>query len=175
MRLNQEEKMMKKYLVALTGLMVGCFLTSTAVAKDIAVVDMEKVFEGYTKTTVEREALDKEQKEKEDQGRAMMEEINKLRDEILLLSDEAKAEKEEVIREKIRELQEFGQNSKQELLQKRDMVWKTLVDEIKAVISKEAKDKKYSMVITKNVLLYNEDAIEITDTILEKVNKNYKK
>lgn len=161
---------MKKYLVAVTGLLVGCFLTSSAIAKGIAVVDMEKVFEGYKKTKVEREALDKDQKEKEEVGRSMMEEINKLRDDIVLLSDEAKAEKEEVIREKIRKLQEYGQKSKAELLRKRDMVWQKLVDEIKAVIQKEAKDKKYSMVVTKNVLLYNEDAIEITDVILEKIN-----
>lgn len=165
---------MKKYLIALTGLMVGCFLTSSAMAKGVAVVDMEKVFEGYAKTKVERAALDAEQKEKEVVAQDKMNEINKLRDDALLLSEEGKAEKEEVIRGKIRELQEYGQQSKAELLRKRDLVWQKLVDDIKAVIQTEAKDKEYSMVITKNVLLYNEDAIEITDVILEKVNSAYK-
>lgn len=166
---------MKKYLLAIAGLMVGCFLSTQAVAKTIAVVDMEKVFEGYEKTKVERAALDKEQKEKEAEAKVKMDEINKIRDDAIVLSDEKKAAAEEEIRGKIRELQEFGQQSKQELFRKRDVIWQKLVDDIKAVIAKEAKEKEYSMVITKNVLLYNEDAVEITDVILEKVNATYKK
>jgi len=166
---------MKKILVLLTIMVLA---VSSVWAAEIAMVtvDMEKVFTTYEKTKEENQKLQEAQKGKELEGQAKLNNINKLKEEAMLLTDEAREKKDNEIREKIGELQKFGEDSRRELLQQRDLLWNQIVDKIKEVISLEAKAKKYTLVFDDKALFYKAESVkDITEDITTIMNASYKK
>ncbi len=141
----------------------------------IGFVNFEKAFNDYYKTKEGNAILAKEKSAKEDEGRKLVDQINKMRKEAELLSQEAKKTKEEAIREKIRELREFTEISRQGLVQKRNDMWRDIFEEIRKVVKAKAEKEEFSLIFDDKALLYKMDALDITDEIISELNKEDKK
>ncbi len=141
----------------------------------IGYVNFEKAFNEYYKTKEGNAILAKEKSAKEDEGRKLVDQVNKMRKEAELLSQESKKEKEESIRIKIRELKEFTEISRQSLVKKRNEMWKDIFEEIRQVVKKKAEKEDYTVIFDDKALLYKMDGLDLTDEIIRDLNKEDKK
>ncbi|MBI4026967.1 MAG: OmpH family outer membrane protein [Verrucomicrobia bacterium] len=160
----------------------------------IAAVDMAKLFADYYKTKkAEAELKDRAQGyEKELKDRAT--ELQKIEDngrqlkedaENPAYTDEKKAEKRKLFEAKKNEFtqlattyQELKQTRERELLQQKNRMRTTIVEEITQIIQQKAKKEGYSLVIDKSGLtvnmvppfLYVQDSLDITTDIMKTLN-----
>ena len=141
----------------------------------VGYVNFEKIFGAYEKTKDHNEELQKKKYKKEVDGQKLVDEINKLRNELQLLSDEAKEEKQKALTDKMRKLRDFTNDSKEELLKERDIIFKKLTEEIVKVINETGEKDGYTLIFDDQVLLYKAKANELTADIIKILNDKYRK
>jgi outer membrane protein len=137
----------------------------------IGYVDLAKVFEEYKRTKESEKILTDRRKIKEDDRKKMVDELRKLKDEQALLSDKAKAEKQTVLDNKIKVLQDFDIKTRDELLKDRNDLLGGILKDIEKVVADYAKEKGYDLILNSRVLLYGSDQYDVTTEILGKLNK----
>lgn len=172
---KKEEKIMKVHKVAVSVFISLLFTFSCVLAcaeeMKIGYINLGKTFDEYEKTQVNEKALEKKSDGKEKERQKLVDEIKKLKDEMVLLSDKVKAEKEEVIDEKIKNLQEFDKNTRDDLRQERDEMVRSILSEIDNVIQGYGKENGYTVILNDRVLVYGNEAIDITQDIVDILNK----
>lgn len=152
------------------------FLSQEAFAeKKVAFVDLATVFDGYEKTKTFDVKLEESQKAKQKEIDAKVEAIKALQEKLSLLSDKEKAKKQEEINAKTKELQEFQRTSEMTLVKDRDERLKEILQDIQGVVEDFAKKEKYDLIFNERTLLYGDDSMDITPTVLKQLNDNYKK
>ncbi|MCB1194816.1 OmpH family outer membrane protein [bacterium] len=147
----------------------------------VAVVDFDEVVKRYYKTQVYQEKMREEVIGEENILKEKIEEINQIRDEMELLSDEAKEEKEKMLQMKIAEAQGSRDQTKKEFQRKMVATMNEIFNEIYVEIEKQGKEGGYTFVLRKRVaspaidqpiVLYADDQYEITEAIIEALNEN---
>ena len=101
----------------------------------------------------------------------MVDGLRKLKDDQALLSEKAKAEKQAVIDNKIKALQEFDMQIRNELMKERNDLLGGIMKDIEKVVSDYAKASGYDMIMNSRMLLYGGEQYDLTDTILKQLNK----
>ncbi|MDB4349610.1 OmpH family outer membrane protein [Omnitrophica bacterium] len=141
-------------------------------ARKIAIVSLSKIFDTYEKTKDVDEKLEKEGKKKSQERDKLVEKINKLRDEIQLLSREAREKKENELSDMMRGLQDFDREASVELRRERDDMVKEIFTEMNEVIIDYGKKHGYDIIFDDRVLLYASDSIDITNDVIKILNKS---
>jgi outer membrane protein len=188
---------MKKFLAA--GMMATCVAAAGGAAElKIVTVDLDKVFTAHPKT----QAAEAELKKTEDaiqaemdkmvaEGRALEEEVAKLREAAKspVLTEEARLKKRNEAEDKLTELQEFQlrvrRTQETKLKQMREQVMKSrqaIVDELTAAVSDFAKASGYDLVIDRSgmtmnavpLLTYSNPELDVTDQLIERLKKSEK-
>lgn len=173
--------MKKAVLVfAVVGLMAGLFFPNLGAdagpaGSNYAFVDVAGVFDGYEKTKENDKDLQEEGVQKEREREALVEEIRALKDELVLLNDDAKEKKQEALDEKVQELQDFDRDAKRELGQKRNKLVREIFQDIDSVIQRYGERKGYDLILNERALLYKNKKLDITEDVLKELNKGYKK
>jgi len=156
------------------GLLVGG-IAEKAYAKEMKIgyVLMAKVFDEYYKTKDSEKALAEKGTAKEAERKKMIDELKKMKDEQALLSDKAKGEKQVAIDSKLKILQDFDMKTRDELMKERNDMLSGIMADITKVITDHAKAEGYDVVLNSDprVLLYGAEGMDITTTILTKLNK----
>ena len=156
------------------GIFIGGF-AEKAYAKDtkIGYVLMAKVFDEYYKTKDSEKILSAKGATKETDRKKMIDELKKIKDEQALLSDKAKQDKQVVIDSKLKALQDFDMKTRDELLKERNDMLGGIMSDITKVITDYSKAEGYDVVLNSDprVMLYGADGMDITTTILAKLNK----
>lgn len=167
-------KLFRSAVSAFIILMLVCVYAPQAFAKEVKVgyVNLGKAFDEYGKTKQADTVLEKNSTEKEKERQKMVDEISKLKEELELLSDKAKQEKQAVIDEKLKKLQEFVNTTREELNKQRDEIVKDIVREIDKVIQDYGKQNGYTVILNDRVLVYGEDNLDVTQDIIDILNKN---
>ncbi|MBN1794982.1 MAG: OmpH family outer membrane protein [Candidatus Omnitrophica bacterium] len=147
--------------------------TAYAVEK-IAYIDVSRTFDEYQKTIDSEEKLKEKRETGQDQLNSLVEEIKGMRQELDLLSDTAKEEKQTELDEKVRELQKVERDLRDELRRERDAMARDIFAEMKTVIEEYGAKEGYSLILDDKVLLYRDKSLDITDTILNVLNRKYK-
>ena len=138
-----------------------------------AFVDVASIFDAYQKTKDNDRVLQGAGKKKEEQRDTMVREIRQMKDELALLSDDAKAKKQEAMNTKIKALQEFDEQARQSLGDQRNKVLKEIFKDIDDEVQAYGKSKGLEMVFNERALLYHDPKLDVTKEILEAVNKKY--
>ena len=138
--------------------------------KKIAVVNLEKLFRDYEKTKASDAQLEQLSNAKQQEREKLVNEIKGMRDELALLNDKSRSERQQQIEKKMRELTEFDQQVKESLSKQRDEAIKGILDQIEATVSSYAKEHNYDLVLSERAVLYNVDAVNMTDPILKILN-----
>lgn len=141
----------------------------------MAYVDVAKIFDEYQKTKDHDKTLQAAGKKKEQQRNALVEEIKQMKDELALMSEDAKGKKEEALEGKVRELQDFDRNAKRELGEERNKVVKDIFKDIDDTVQKYGKTKGIDLVFNERALLYHNAKYDVTQDLLTELNKNYSK
>ena len=147
----------------------NCFAAETK----IGYLDVAKVFDDYKKTKEFDAALEKEAKAKQSERDKFVNEITRLRDELELLSEKGKADKQAVIDEKIKRLQEFDRVTKDNLKKERDDMVADILKEINDIVQDYGKKQGYDLILNDKVIVYKKDSLNVTEDILKILNAQY--
>ena len=101
----------------------------------------------------------------------MIEELRKLKDEQALLSEKAKAEKQVVIDNKIKILQDFDKKTRDELVKERNDMLALILKDIEKVVADYSKSNGYDFIMNSRMLLYGGTEYDLTNEVLSRLNK----
>ena len=168
-------------LFVITCLVVGVTVSSFAQNIKIAVVDFDDVVKRFYKTAIYQEKMRGEVMDEENVLKEKIEEINQIKEEMELLSPEARVAKERSLQVKIAEAQGRRDQSKRDFQRKMVATMNEIFNEIYQEIEIQGKAGGYNFVFRKRVaspaidqpiLLYADEEYDITDQIIEALNKN---
>ncbi|MBU4343004.1 MAG: OmpH family outer membrane protein [Candidatus Omnitrophica bacterium] len=141
----------------------------------VGFVDLSRAFDEYEKTKDFDKELENKGDVKQGQREKLVKEIRKMRDELELMNTRAKETKEADIEAKIKSLQGFDQEAKTELTKERDDMVRDILKEMNVVIREYGEQHGFSIILNDRVLLYGNEALNITDDIIGILNDSYRK
>ena len=172
---------MNKLLIVFLGLMVSIALVmpvrvqAKGDALSIGYIDLAKIFDQYEKTKDSDKNLETEWQGRQSEIKVLREDITRLKDELEVLSESAKAKKQEVIDSKIKELQGFTKEIQDELTSERNEIVRQILKDIDTIINKYGESNGYDLILNERVLLYRAEGLDLTDKIVKILNDKYKK
>jgi Skp family chaperone for outer membrane proteins len=159
----------------LGGIPGGAAPLFAAEAGKYACVDVAKVFDQYQKTKDNDKLLQEAGKKKEKERDVLVNEIRQMKDELLLLSDEAKEKKREALQAQVKKLSDFDQNTRQGLGEQRNQVVQGIFKDIDNTVQRYGERKGLELIFNERALLYHHTKLDITQEILNELNKEYTK
>ncbi len=165
----------KQLMIAFIVILGSFGISFSAYAEKTAYVDVAKVFDQYEKTKKFDQQLAEMGKEKQTVRDSLVLDVRRLKDEMALLSDSGKGEKQLLVDKKLRELQEFDRGAQKELGEKREGIIKDVFKDIDDVIKVYGQKNNYDFIFNERLMLFRNDKYDITDEILGELNAQYKK
>lgn len=167
--------MKKQILIIILVLFAASLFIKPVSAAEVKIgyLDVAKVFDEYKKTKEQDASLESQAKAKQSERDKMVSEITRLRDELELLSEKGKKDKQVVIDEKVKKLQEFDNIVRTDLRKKRDDVIADILKEIDAVVQDYGKKQGFDIILNDKVIIYKKDTLSVTDDILKALNAQY--
>jgi len=132
----------------------------------IGYINLGRTFDEYEKTQQYEQSLGGKGDKKEQEREALVADIKKLKDEMILLSAKGKKEKQENIDEKMTKLQEFDKETRDELRSERDNMVRDILREIDKVIRDFGEKNSFTVILNDRILVYGNEAIDITQDII---------
>ena len=155
------------------------FLALSGVAQaagdKIGYVDLAHIFDEYQKTKDFDKQLEGKGAAKQADRDKMVADVKKLRDEAELLSAKAKDDKQAVIDQKIKDLQDFDRVTRDALRKERDGMVKDILKEIEVVIQDFGKAQGYGYIFNDRVLVFKNEQNDLTPQVIKSLNDNYAK
>ncbi len=142
-----------------------------AEAAKIGYVDLRRTFYEYEKTKDMEGELTKLADEFQGERAEEVKAITKMRDEAELLKDDTKNQKQSEIENKLKELQEFDRKTRQELLDKKNDMFRKVIDDIQGVVEQLGKKNDYDYVLDSRNIMYGREVFDLTDEVLGELNK----
>lgn len=166
-------KMNGVFVAVIAVMLVGMFLVSPASAESIKIgyVDLRRAFYEYEKSKNFDEALTTLTNERSVERNKMVDEIRKMRDASELLSDSAKAAKQKELDLKITELNEYDAATRQELLNKKNDMFREVIEDIQKIVEEIGARDKYTYIFDSRNIMYSQKKDDLTTEILGKLNK----
>jgi len=163
---------MRKILwVVIIAFVCGLFVQPAfAAGLKAGYLDVGKVFDEYKKTKDQDSLLEKDTKARQAERDKLVSEITRLRDEMELLSEKGKQDKQVIIDEKVKKLQEFDRAAKNDLKKKRDDMVTDILKDIDRVVQNYGKKEGYDLIFNDKVIVYKTDAMDITSDIIKILN-----
>ncbi len=164
----------KKLCVVLAGMMLlGWFGSVLAADLKIAYVDIQKAVNESNAGKEAKKAITKDVEKFQRLGADKQKELQNLKDsldkQMLMLTPDARANKEKEYQNKLRELQRWGEDTQNELNQKRAEMERNIFVALMKVIQKIGTDEGYTVILERNenIVLYASKAIDITDRVIK--------
>jgi outer membrane protein len=139
----------------------------------IVYMDLGKVFDEYNKTKDLDKQLEAKSNAKQGERDKLVSEIKKMKDELDLAADKDKAKKQAAVEDKLKKLQNFDKDSREELRKDRDDMARVILKEIKDSIDEIAKKEGYSYILDSRAVLFGGDANNLTDRVIKILNDKY--
>lgn len=144
-------------------------------AEKFAYVDLSRIFSEYNKTKDYDKVLGDEQTAYEKEREKKVNDVKQLQDKMNLLSDKEKESKKQELETKFKSLQDFDRQKQTDLRKEQDEKMKEILKDIEGAVKQHAEKEGYSLVFNDRVLVYQTKSMDITDKVIEIVNKGYKK
>jgi len=167
---------MKKLIISI------CLLTGIAFAANaqkFAMVDMEYIMKNIPSYETANEQLNQVSKKWQSEVEAQNQEVQKMyknyQTELVFLSEEMKAKREEEIVAKEKSVEELKRNyfgAKGELFKKRESLMKPIQDEVYTAIQEISKEKGIDLVFDKSSamsVIFTSPKLDISDAVLQKL------
>ena len=134
-------------------------------------VDLRKAFYEYKKTKALETELTELTEATQQKRNTMIQNITKLRDETELLKGAAKEKKQAETENMLKELQQFDKETREVLLNKRNDMFKQVVDDIQKVVEGIGKKDGYDYVLDSRNIMYANESFDLTEVVLKQLNK----
>jgi len=163
----------KVILSVLAFFVVFSLLAPCGYSKDekIGYVDIRRTFYEYEKTKNLEGELNTATQKSQDQRTKMVEEITKMRDEMELLSGKAKEQKQAALEKKLGELQEFDRTTRQTLLNRKNDMFREVIEDIQKVVNEIGEKEGYDYVLDARNVMYAKEQYDLTDKVVKQINK----
>jgi len=166
---------MKRFLVILCSALLGSFILSTiaqaADANKFAFVNLARCFSEYSKTKDFDKALtDKENAYTVERDKKLAD-LNSLKDKFSLLSDKEKDAKKSELENKAKSIKEFITQKEEALRKEQEDKMKEVLKDIEAAVKAYSEKEGFTLVFNDRVLVYQSKTLDITDGIIEILNK----
>jgi outer membrane protein len=167
---------MKKFLMTIAAAALAVPMFAQSAPARVAVIDVQKVLANSAAGKASFEKLKKMQDDRIARAKKMDEEISSLDSEIntkkLSLSDDKVTEMTKQLSDKRIAMQRFAQDADREVSEARDRELQALEAKIKPVIDTIGKEMGLAAIFNKfeSGLIYASDAIDITDTVVQRFN-----
>jgi outer membrane protein len=167
---------MKKLSAWILGVLIATLVPGGAwgaPATKIAFVDVQKVLVRSVAGVAAREQLEKEKATMQKDVDTRRTEVDKLREELekkgLVLSADAKREKEETLQRKVRDLRRLVDDFQKELERKEQALTQRILLELTTVIEKIGKERGYYLIMEKRgaSVIYGDAEADITEDIIK--------
>ena len=139
----------------------------------IGLVDIQRAINECQAGKEAKKALTKEAEKFQKQVQDKQKELQTLKESLekqgMMLSQEAKANKEKEYQSKLRDFQRWGQDSQNELNGKRVEMERNISIGLQKVVKKVGEEDGYTLVLEKNetIVLYGSKANDITDRVIK--------
>ena len=167
---------MRKLVVGLLGVVfvLTIFMGLSYAADKFAYIDLSRTFSEYGKTKDFDKALTDKESGYTTERDAKVDEVKKLQDKLSLLSEKEKEAKKSEIETKTKNLQDYDRQKQTDLRKEQDEKMKELLKDIEGAVKTYAEKEGITLVFNDRVLVYQTKSLEITDKIIEILNKGYK-
>jgi len=165
---------MKKILVVLAVVLGVAFFAGSAFAVDkFGYVSIERIGDAYQKAKDYMKTLEDKEAGYTSEIDKKRNDLKQLQDKINLLSEKEKEAKNPELETKIKSLQEFVRQKQADL--RKEQVDKTieLSKDIKEAINKYAEKDNFTIIFDAAALAYQPKSMDVTDKIIEILNKGY--
>jgi Skp family chaperone for outer membrane proteins len=162
-------------IIVLIVLFVCVMAVPAFAAGKMAYVDLSQAFDQYEKTRDYDDDLSAVQEEKEKDLEQVASEIKGLEDKMSLLSEKEKTNKQNELDKKSNRLRQMSQEIALDLRRDRDEKLKEILQDIEKVIQTYAQKNGYDFIFNDRVLLYGAAGADITQDIIDQLNKTAKK
>ena len=163
-----------KRLVAVIGIVLFGFLGSAlAVDLKIAYVDIQKAVNESNAGKDAKKAITKEVEKFQRQIADKQKELQTLKESLEkqapMLTPDARATREKEYQNKLREFQRWGEDTQNEINQKRAEMERNISIALQKVIQKVGADEGYTLILEKNenIVLFVSKTIDITDRVIK--------
>ncbi len=136
-------------------------------------IDVAKIFDEYQKTKENDRVLQAAGKKKEEERDNYVREVRQMKDELALLADDAKAKKQDALTNKIKELQDFDNDTRRALGEQRNGVVREIFKDIDDVVRGLGERKGLEFIFNDRALLYHNPKFDLTRDAIDQLNKNY--
>ncbi|MFH1665330.1 MAG: OmpH family outer membrane protein [Candidatus Omnitrophota bacterium] len=154
-------------VLVLAGMIAG---KAYAVEAKIGYVDLRKAFYEYTKTKELEKSLNDLTEQKQAQRTEMAQNITKMRGEMELLSGDAKAKKQGEVDTLLVDLQELDRSTRQELLNRKNDMFREVVDDIQKIVEDIGKKKGYDYILDSRNVMYAKEEYDLTAEVITGLN-----
>lgn len=168
---------MKRVSVFLLGAFFGLTVLAGRVyaADKLGYIDLSRAFSEYSKTKDYDKILGDKQRSYATERDKKVADIKQFQDKLNLLSDKEKEAKKGELENKVRDLQEFDRQKQTDLRKEQDEKMKDILKDIEDAVKQYAQKEGYTMVFNDRVLVYESKDMDITDKVIEILNKGSKK
>ncbi len=108
----------------------------------------------------------------DEKGKAIEKLKNEMEKQASVLSPEAKRNKEDELEKLIREYQRLVQDSQSEVKKKETELTDLILKEIYELVNKIGDEEDYSLILEQGVVVYSDNALDITENVLKKYNES---
>ncbi len=102
-------------------------------------------------------------------------EIKGMREELILLNEQARSERQEEIEKKMKDLAEFDRQVKDALLKERDETGSSILEEVETTVAAYAKEHGFELILSGQAVLYGIETIDVTHEVLLILNERFRK
>lgn len=154
-------------------LITASLLSGVAYAADgkVGYVDLRRAFYEYEKTKDLETGLTSFTGERQTERTAKVQELTNLRDAAEMLKGDAREKKQQAIDGKLMELQEYDRTTRQDILNKRNEMFREVIEDIQKVVEEIGKKNGYSYILDSRNIMYAEKSLDLTDEALKELNK----
>jgi len=142
-------------------------------ALKIGYVNLAQVFDGYQRTKQSEQVLEQRSKQKQGELEGRVGELKKLRQNLELLAEQARDTKAREIEEKSDEFQRVKTRTERELVRERNQLAREILREIEQTVTDYAKTNGFSIIVDQRSLIYGENALDVTDSVLKILNERF--
>lgn len=157
------------------ALSLSLFIGRAWAADKLAYVDLSRIFSEYEKTKTYDKVLSDKESSYEGERNKKVDEIKQFQDKLNLLSEKDKEAKKPDLESKVKSLQEFDRQKQTDLRKEQDTKMKEILKDIEDAVKQYAEKEGYALVFNDRVLVYQTKSMDITDKILEILNKGAKR
>lgn len=164
-------KALKMFMMAAVAVTVVVSGTTLAQAGKIGYVDLSRLFDEYHKTKEYDKVLEAKHNELEKIGQEKVEKIKESESKLALLKEDQKKALADEIESMKLEAQGFVSQEQSNLTKDRNEKIREILLEIEKVVSDYAEKEQYDIILNDRVLIYGNTAQDLTEQILAILNQ----